>query len=698
MALIGTIRKNGWILIVAMALALGGFILMDIVKNTSNYAAGDVNTLGKVNGAVIKRSEFDTYQALIYSKQENSYQARQQSWEYFVENAMIRQEAEKLGLGVDREELRDLEFGDNLSPIIAQRYKGETGPDRSYLNNVKNAIDNNTQSLQAEFIASWAEQEKEIVKQRLEDKIIAMVTKGLYTPKWQAEMVFRESNQRLDFRYVRIPYDKVKDEDAVVTDADYEAFLKENPHQYDQPEETRVVNYVSFDVIPTQTDSSFAHDAVAKLVEGLRTTQNDSVFVVSNDGVYDGGYKIKAELPAVMADTLMKLPIGTTVGPYLDGNMWSIAKILDRKQIPDSVKVSHIAVQASADNERRIDSLLTVLNSGKARFDSLAAKFSQDTKSASQGGDLGWVARTAQGNELANLIFYKAEQGKYYKLKNSQVIQLVTVTGKKFTSNFSGVKAVFLSKRIEPSKNTQLTTKDKAVALVQQAKNLEDFNTQVEQLGLQALTSSPLKANDYSVGVLPGGDDARDVVRWAFDAKTKINSVSQQVFVFRDPAGGYFDSKYVVAALKTISPKGPATVAMLKATPEAEQKVKNRKKAEVITSKMLQNAGDLAGIASTWEVKVDTARGTSMAQGGSEPRVVGTAFSLAKDEVSAPITGNSGVYILSPLTDKVDIQLPADLTMFRRQASSSAASMIRVNLMSSMKKASKIDDFRNRFY
>ncbi len=71
MALIGTIRKNGWILIVAMALALGGFILMDIVKNTSNYAAGDVNTMGKVNGVEIKRSEFDTYQALSYSKQEN---------------------------------------------------------------------------------------------------------------------------------------------------------------------------------------------------------------------------------------------------------------------------------------------------------------------------------------------------------------------------------------------------------------------------------------------------------------------------------------------------------------------------------------------------------------------------------------------------------------------------------------------------
>ncbi|MBK7936192.1 MAG: peptidylprolyl isomerase [Lewinellaceae bacterium] len=698
MALIGSIRKRGWILIVLMTLALGGFILMDIMQNTSNYAAGDVNTLGKVNDMEIKRSEFDTYQALIYSKQENSYQAREQSWNYFVENAMIKQEAEKLGLGVDREELRDLEFGDNLSPIIVQRYKGDAGPDRNYLNSVKNAIDGNAQSLQPEFLASWAEQEKEIIKQRLEDKIMAMVTKGLYAPKWQAESVFRESTQRLDFRYVRIPYDKVKDEEAAVTDADYQAFLKDNPHLYDQMEETRVINYLSFDVAPTSGDSTVAYDAVSKLVEGLRTAANDSIYVVGKGGIFDGSYKLKSELPAAMADTLLKLPAGTLIGPYVDGSTWNIAKIIDRKQVPDSVRVSHIAVQASAESERRIDSLLTVLNAGKARFDSLAVKFSQDTKSAEKGGDLGWIPRPPEGNELANLIFYKAEEGKYYKLKNAQVIQLVMVTGKKFINNNTGVKAVFLSKRIEPGKNTQLVVKDRAVAFIQQAKTLEEFTAQAKQQNFQVMTSSPLKSTDYNVGVLPGGDDTREIVRWAFDAKTKLNNVSQQVFVFRDPAGGYFDSKYVVAALKSISPKGPATVAILKATPEAEQKVKSLKKAEVIKSKMLQNAGDLAGIASTWGVSVDTARGTSIAQGGSEPRVVGTAFSLAKDAVSAPVAGNSGVYILSPIADKLEQQMPADLTMFRRQAYTSAASMMRINLMNSMKKSAKVEDFRSKFY
>lgn len=699
MALIGQIRKNGWILIVAMALALGGFILMDIVSNSQRYSASDVNTLGKVNDKELKRSDFENYMSLIYSKAENTFQARQQSWEYFVENALIGQEAEALGLGVDREELRDLEFGDMLSPIIQQRYRTADGqPDLNYLSQIKAAIDNGQISqMDPRFKASWAEQEKEIIKDRLESKIMAMVNKGLYAPKWQAEMIFRENNERLDFRYVRVPFDKVKDEEAPVTDADYQAFLKENPKLYDQQEETRIVNYITFDVLPTAADSAVSRDAVGKLVDGLRNATNDSAFVVSNNGTYNGGYSLKSELPFLVADTLLKLPIGTVFGPYVSASSYNIAKILDRKQVPDSVRFSHIALQNSPDNKRRIDSLYNLLTTGQARFDSLAVRFSQDTKSAAKGGDLGWIGRTPDGNDLANLVFYKAELGKYYRMENAQVLQIVQLTDRKAGKNETGVKAVFLTQRIEPSKATQQNVKDRAIALIQSAKTLEALTTQAAGQNLSVLTSAPLKSTDFNVGVLNSGDDAREIVRWAFNKETKVGSVSPEVFTFGDPSGGFFDSRYVVAALKSIAPKG-SSIATLKENPEADIRVKNRKKGEVIIAKMLGNAGDLSALASTWGVQVDTARGTSMNQAGSEPRVVGAAFALGKDAVSTPINANSGVYVVSPLTDKPQLQLPPDLTLFRRQAVSSTQSAFRMGLLDAMKKAANVEDFRSRFY
>jgi hypothetical protein len=87
-----------------------------------------------------------------------------------------------------------------------------------------------------------------------------------------------------------------------------------------------------------------------------------------------------------------------------------------------------------------------------------------------------------------------------------------------------------------------------------------------------------------------------------------------------------------------------------------------------------------------------------MMSSGGEPRVLGTVFHLAKGETSGPILGSSGVYVIQTLSDKPQTQIPADLTMFRKQYTSSAATTIRTNLLPSLKKYANIKDNRSRFY
>ncbi len=704
MALIGTIRKNGWILIVLLAFALGGFIMMDFISNMQNYRAGDVNALGEVNGVAIKRDVFDNYEKLIYSNsQGNTFQVRQQIWNYFVEDALISKEAEALGLGVSKEELNDLQFGNNLSPVIAERFKGEDGqPNRATLSSIKSAIDQGTFTDPVNR-SYWAVQEKEVIKERLQEKITNMVMKGIYTPAWQAEMTFRENNERTDFLYVRIPYDRIPDSESKLTDADYKAFLNDNPHLYDQQEETRIVNYMVLDVIPTPGDSAAAYNAVVRMLEGLRSAENDSVYVVSNNGVVDPGFRKKDALPASIADSLMSLPVGSIVGPYQDQGDWNVAKILGRKTMPDSVKARHILIrEATPANEQKVDSLIAILNTKTISFDTLAAQNSQDPGSAIKGGDLGWFAEGQMVPEFNNVCFNEGEQGKYYKVATQFGWHLIELTGKKFLTNATGVRAAYLTQPIEPSTETQQIVKDEALKIVQSAKSLADLQSQSGQRNLPLQASPALKANDYALGTLGTGEDAREIIRWAFDEKTDQGSVGQEIFSFRDPDGGYFDSKYVITALKNIIPQGPATVESLKANTRAEQEIKNRKKAEVIKGK-IKNAKDLEALANEWEVTVDTATGTTMLQtfvpnGGSEPRVVGTAFSIKKGEISAPITGTGGVYVVKRTSDKPELQLPPDLNMFRRQVSSSANSNVRINLMNAWKKAADTKDNRSRFF
>lgn len=699
MALIGTIRKNSWILIVLMALALGGFILMDIISNVQRYGQGDANTVGKVNGKDIGYRDFSEYEKLVYSNaRNNTYQVRQQIWDYFVENELVREEAEKIGLGVGKEELLDLQFGDNISQIIQQRFAGATGQvDRQQLAQIRQAIEQN-QLPSAEFASYWAVQENEVIKDRLENKIINLAAKSIYIPSWQAEMSYREANEKIDYLQVRVPYEKVKDEEVKLEDSDFTAYLKQNPKLHDLTEEARVVDYLAFDVRPTASDSAAARSAVEKLVEGLRTAKNDSAFVTTNNGVYDETYKAKSVLPPGIADTLLGRAIGSVAGPYLDGGVWTIAKILDRKVLPDSVKARHILIQGNTPaSKKTIDSLLALLNSGQARFDSLAAKHSSDRSNNFKGGDLGWFANGMMVPQFNAVCFNKAEQGKFYTVATQFGWHLLEVTGKKFIKNETSVKAVYLSQTIEPSKETQATMRDKALALVQQAKTLEELTAKAQEQTMAFQTSPLLKANDYTLGILGSGDDVRNIVQWAFNEKTKVGNVSKEVFNIRDANGGFFDSKYVVAGLKSIASVGTPNVAALREMSDVVYKVRNLKKAEILKSK-LQNAGDLNALAQQFEVKVDSVRGATLQVSMGEPRVIGTAFSLAKNAVSAPIAGNSGLYVISPFNDKTAVQPPADLTMFRRQASSPVVNTIRSNLVNSMKKTADVRDNRSRFF
>ncbi len=701
MALIGTIRKRGWILILLMTLALAGFILMDVMSNSQRYSASDVNTLGKVGDKEIKRSEFETYEKLVYSEQQrdNTYQIRDQAWTYFREKAIVEQAVEPLGMGVGKEELLDLQFGLNLSPIIAERFKNDAGqPDRAQLASIKNAIEQD-QFKEPRARAYWAVQEKEIIKTRLQEKLITAVSKGMYTPKWQAEMVFKENNERREFCAVRITYDKVKDEEAPVKDSDYKAFLEENPRLYDQEAESRIISFVAFDVVPTKSDSANTYESAAKLIEGFRNAKNDSSHVLANGGAYMDLFAAKDKFPAAYADTVMSRPIGSIVGPILDEGEWRVIKILDRKVLPDSVRSRHILIrEATPENEARVDSLMVLLKSGKERFDSLAMKMSSDVGSGQKGGDLGWLANGATVPEFNNLCFVTGEQGKTYKVATSFGWHIIEITGKKFIKNEPSAKIAVLNRRIEPGKTTQQAIKDKAVALVQQSKNITDLGELAGKQNMQLQNTGSVKINDYDLGAILGsGEDARDIIRWAFEENTKAGSVSKEVFALGDTKGGYFDSKYVVAAIKNIIPAGTASVATLKSLEEADRRVKNLKKAEVILAKNLGTI-DLASCAAQWNSRVDTVRGANFLQTSGEPRVTGTLFTLETGKLSAPIVGNAGVILIQPITDKTQPQMPADITMFRRQMSSQSTSAMRMGLMKSLERQYKVQDNRFRFW
>ncbi|MEM1328843.1 MAG: peptidylprolyl isomerase [Bacteroidota bacterium] len=701
MALIGKIRDNSWLLVVLLALGLGGFIVMDMTSGQQSVFGSNANTIAEIEGRKVSYQEFNSVERLFNA--DNTFNQRDFVWNYFVDEALISQEAEEVGLGVSPKELRELQFGDNLSPIIESRFRDNATfqVDRTRLNSYRDAIDNNTFT-NPEQRVFWAHQEKEIRVDRLKKKLGNLVAKSIYAPTWQVEMVGADQNAQVDFAYVQIPFDEIDNASVELTDKDYENYLSDNRALYETDEETRKVDYIIFPVEPTEADIAEIRKEVEEIGADFEKTENDTTFLRGNYSTFDAAYYKKDALPEGVADTLMGLPVGTVYGPYEEDNAFKLAKVLNRKMIPDSVEARHILIPAQdqagmVQAFQTLDSIKNVIEAGDATFAAMAAEFGTDG-TRDKGGDLGYASPGQMVPAFNNLIFYDAEPDELNIIATQFGLHLVEVTGRKYISNEEGVQVGYISEPIVPSSATENAVNQKALKFASDHSTREAMLQAAAENGdLDVLTSDGVGANDYVIGELGSNQSSRDIVKWAFSSKADVGDVSAQAYAFQDDVNFYTD-KFVVTALKGIRKAGMPTVATAKE--EIEDAVRNEKKAMMIKEAI--SGKDLAAVASQYSTEVDTATNVSFSSAflpglGSEPKVISTAFMSEVGTVSAPIAGNNGVYVIS-VTNKPQNTTPANVPQLRRSIAGNVRNQASTNIVQGFRKYADIEDNRSKFY
>lgn len=700
MGLITQIRKNGsWIMVILIALGVGGFILMDMTVGQTSLFGSAQPTLGKINGQKIDVNNFTNTESLLGSSADPLVR-RNSLWDFMVEEIIIKGEADAIGLGISAAELTELQFGNDPSPIIRQRFADPNTQqlDRAQLNQIRQLIESNTAD--AQLRGFWAFQEREVIKDRLQSKMSAMVAKAIYIPTWMADQTNRDQTTAYSVQYVQVPFDAIDNADVALEDSDFEAYIKENAATLKNEEEKRRIAFVSFDVRASAADTAAYLKSLQDLYVEFDTTSNDSIFIQQNLGSMDKGYFTKDQLPASVADTLIGLPAGTVYGPFLDANAYQLVKIIDRKIIPDSVRARHILLPAQDATtlqaaQTRIDSIKKVIEAGKGTFAELAQKFGTDG-TATKGGDLGFAAPGMMVKPFNDLIFFEAEQGKLYSVITEFGVHLVEVTDKKFTENKMGVRVALLAKPIFPSEETRNDRYDEVLTFLSKTRTLEALRKEAAARKLTLETAPAVGENDIALGSLGSSQQTRDIIKWAFSNKKGI--VSSSVYVFSDAVNNY-DNRYVVAAVEGIQKKGLPEVADVRSS--IEPLVINRKKGEMIQQKI--KGKDLNGAASAYGVQVQSLENVTFSSTflpnsiGNEPKFLGYMGGIAAGKTSVPFTGNSGVFMVKVL-QKSGPQPMTNLPELRNSLGTGAKSQATVTLVESMKKNAKIQDRRARFF
>ena len=701
MALIGTIRKNSWLLILVIGLALAAFIIMDMTSAGNRGGAVTSLAMGKVEGKTVDWNEFQGVESMLYSGSSTDIFARRnQLWNYFVEEAIVSKQADALGLSVSKDELIDLQFGANKSPVIVNRFRNsQTGAvDVNTLNQFRQQIQANT--LAPEQKRFWAHQEKEIIKDRLQTKLNTMVSKALYTPTWMVEQTYGDQTQKIAMDFVKIPFSEVDDSEVSLTDADFSSYLAANKGTYMQTEETRRVDYVTFDVFPTAADSAKYRADLSDLVAGFETTTNDTIFVENNYGSINPSWLDKTTLPVDIQDAVYNTAVGKVYGPYLQGNTYQILKVLEKKMMADSSTSRHILINATdpasfAAADAKIDSIKAVIEAG-GNFEELAKTLSQDQGSAANGGKYENIPVNQFVPSYQDAMLF-GDFRKLYKARTSYGVHLIEPLSRS-REQTERVKIAIISQTINPSEATQSAMFEKANNFLSNNRTLDVLQATVAQSGeLSVESSGALKANDFTVGSLGGGADARDIVKFAFDGNTETGSVSPSVYSFQDPVE-LFVNKYVVAGLRSVQDAGMPSVASIK--DEIEALVRNQKKGDILKGKV--SGSDLNAIASQFDSEVESAQDVTFdaafVQGlGQEPGVIASAFNMAVNNVSQPIVGNSGVFVVQ-LKDKPAVGVASNIPQLRKTSSSTAQTQVTTRLMQAMKKNAEVEDLRSKFY
>ncbi|KXK41934.1 MAG: PpiC-type peptidyl-prolyl cis-trans isomerase [Bacteroidetes bacterium OLB11] len=648
MSFIQTIRtKYIGIVIGALVVALIGFLVMDAMQsNVVNIFRGDQTKLADINGKRLGYKEFDDlrnkYEDNLKARNEDNSiseeqrnQAFEQAWNDILNDIIIDQEYEKLGLSFTDKELQDMLTGTYADPMVKQSFSDpNTGIfDPSKVNEYIKSLSQDKTGTERK---KWKEFEDAIIQARKIEKYNNLIEKGIYVPTFVAKRIAKESVENASIDYVQVPYSSINDNEVKVSDDEITNYMKKRERIFKATEDLVKIEYVQFNIIPSSADSALSLGVLDTLKNTFisSTNNDDMVANYSEESMKDIYYNTKT-LNTPNPLEIISAGVGTVIGPIYNNGSYELIKVIDKKTLPDSVKVSHILIAFTDqrnENEAKAscDSIEQALKSGMD-FGQLAAQKSDDQNSANKGGDLGYIPQGAISKEFSDACFF-GKVGDTKVVKTNYGWHIIKITEQK---DFQpSVKLAVISKALQAGQETIQQAYNKAQEFANQTKDTKTFDETIKKIGKDKRIAERIT---NSQSLIPGLGNVRELIRWAHEAK--VGAVSQ---VFN------FENQCIVANLVSKQIKGTMPeVSSIRQ--QLENIIKKEKKTQLISEKY--KGKSLEEIAAQTQTTVVSADSITYLQGNPQlaydPKVVGASFNKdLLNKVSQGIEGDQATYFI----------------------------------------------------
>ncbi len=695
MAAIGKIREQSTLLLIVIGGAMVAFVLGDIFSNRGSGQQDQY--VGEVYGEEINLVEYEKRveaekQSMASIGQASpgsqDQQIRNQVWNNMVQEKVMYTEMNKLGLRLGQDEFDDIRFGENVredfksNPNFQDQQTGQFDP---------KLVQNYFSVMQTQYPLYYENQVNRVVNERLYQKYNNLVKSGVYVNTLEAKDEYYRQEQEVSFNYVGREYASVPDSTVVVSDAELRAYYSEHEDEDRfEKDATADIKFVVFDVESTESDLEDIKAELADLKGNFAKAKNDSTFVIKysssrNATQVDLKGTDNPELQA-MIDGASN---GDIIGPYKAGDKFAIAKIMN-KGTEDRATARHILLSKQTEPDvkvlmARADSIKKVIQKND-NFEEMVTKFSEDPGSIQKGGKYEDFDRKMMVEEFTEASFDKPI-GSINIVETTYGVHIVEPLEH---NEINVVKALVVDEPIIPSNKTFNEVYDEANAFSIAAKDAKGLVKLAEEKGYKVETGKEVTTQARSILGVAGSVDA---VRWAHNTqKTEVGQVSQPF---------EFDRKIVVVALEKRTEAGRASFEDAKE--DIKPEVIREKKIETFKAEMkdksLEDLVSEFGLANKSAVNV-TEKRPNLQGGATEGYIVGYALTMTEGNVSKPLEGNKGVYVIQ-LNAKKEVEPREDYSTYRDELLTNEQNSVKtynIGVYRALKDFAKVKDERsNRF-
>jgi peptidyl-prolyl cis-trans isomerase D len=619
---------------------------------------------------------------------------REQVWTQMVEEKLLGEEMSSIGIGVSADEVDDMVFGDEPHPIVQQLFANqETGVlDKSFLVNFLKATEFDPQSK-----AYWLYFEDEIVNSKSKEKLSMLISKALYVTGKQVEYETIINSNSVDFSFVMQPFSAVPDSALVVSQKEIEDYFNKNKESYLQ-DPVRSMEYIEFEVLASVGDIKETEDQITGYIEEFKTDDDPVQFInLSSDTRHFEVFQKLDEIPEIIRTFVSEGKTGEVFGPYVEDEIYKLAKVIEVENRPDSVHVRHILLTTNRFGTReaaklQADSLKFLIESG-SDFAVLAMINSDDQGSAQLGGDLGWFAEGQMITPFNNACFENSK-GDLTIAETTLGYHLIEILDQKGMSEKYHLGII--DRSIEPSSATYQDIYSAASRFAGLNNTYEKFNAAVEE---EAALYKKLATNLVPEEKLVAGlESPRYLIMSLFESEDQsiiLDRSEQAVFEL--------GNKFIIAYCSEVKDEGYADIESVESDIRYVllKDKKAGKMAEDIKEKIegLDNIDDISAALNltVQEATSINFNSFSIPAAGIEPAVISAAVSLDEGGISAPIKGENGVFVIA-VNSVMDNPAAQTEDVLKTRLSSNLQVRAIYEAFEALKGKSEIKDMRYKFY